>query len=508
MKNHCTFYFLSYRFIIKSISIGLILSCLSCETRTASCTLSQAEAYTAIDQVQTLLEMYSPYWELHTDRVVGGLETLKASIADMDSISKPVLHAQLKKSIAALGDRHHRTKLLADCEKKERIYFPFTAAPLADDQVVALRKEGESFAIYHPDYPLLKAINGAPIMTYIATYNSKDAYAPKKARLLQGVRKLNKIYKYNTALKSTDTLAVTLSRMDATQDTILRLPMVTRRNEWKDIADKSDIEITEAAVREQLFRWYPNQIAYLQLPLMYGKDKQPAFFEWLTQKMETIKESNALVIDIRNNTGGNRELLAFFANYLVPPNTHWVANVARYKGKLTDDVQKGFAIRLLHPYEYFTVSEQQAIDRFRQRFVPSVAIDDRLFTPPHYMVLTGQKRAASYYYEKPVYILINEKTFSAASVFAAAFKGLPRVQLAGVCTDGSSGMSKAYKLDLPELRIALSHMLSFQSNGHLFDGYGTQPDHKIDPSLAQVLGKEDHQLQTVLDSIQTTITAE
>jgi hypothetical protein len=46
-------------------------------------------------------------------------------------------------------------------------------------------------------------------------------------------------------------------------------------------------------------------------------------------------------------------------------------------------------------------------------------------------------------------------------------------------------------------------MLSFQKNGDLFDGVGTDPDIEIKRSIDQILSLEDHQLNVLLTKIRT-----
>jgi len=97
--------------------------------------------------------------------------------------------------------------------------------------------------------------------------------------------------------------------------------------------------------------------------------------------------------------------------------------------------------------------------------------------------------------------LIIERVFSAASVFAGTFKGLPNVTIVGVTTDGSSGNSEDFYLPYSNLRVNISTMVSFQKDGRLFDGYGTDPDIVIERSLDQVLWKEDYQLKKLKEII-------
>ena len=103
--------------------------------------------------------------------------------------------------------------------------------------------------------------------------------------------------------------------------------------------------------------------------------------------------------------------------------------------------------------------------------------------------------------QRPSSGLANEWSFSAASILASVFKGLPNVQLVGVTTDGSSGNSLKITLPNSGLRIKLSTMVFFQKNGQILDDIGTKPDIIIERNLDQVVWKEDYQLQKLKELI-------
>ncbi|MFB1041054.1 MAG: S41 family peptidase [Polaribacter sp.] len=106
-----------------------------------------------------------------------------------------------------------------------------------------------------------------------------------------------------------------------------------------------------------------------------------------------------------------------------------------------------------------------------------------------------------YHYYKPIYILANERSFSAASILVSVFKGLPNVKIGGVNTDGSSGNSERFELPNSELRGKISTMVSFQKDGQLLDGIGTKPDIKIERNLDQIFWKEDYQINKIIELI-------
>ena len=160
--------------------------------------------------------------------------------------------------------------------------------------------------------------------------------------------------------------------------------------------------------------------------------------------------------------------------------------------------------RYLYPIEHFDSLERQKIEKFNQSFDPMYVLDNQKFSSYHYMLLNGNKTTnPETYFDKPIYILADEKVFSAASIFVSAFKGLPNVTIAGVTTDGSSGNSEKMFLPNSGVRIKISTMVSFQKNGKLFDGVGTEPDIVIERSMGQVLWNNDDQLDGLKEIIRS-----
>ncbi|MEM7037477.1 MAG: S41 family peptidase, partial [Bacteroidota bacterium] len=135
-------------------------------------------------------------------------------------------------------------------------------------------------------------------------------------------------------------------------------------------------------------------------------------------------------------------------------------------------------------------------------FKPVHKYDEDRFSPFFYFVLSHQSRAGHYFFDKPVYLLVNERCYSAAGIFAGAVKGMPNIQIAGVRPDGASGRVESFELDRSDIKIRLSRMLSFQPDGNHFDTFGTEPDIPLERDLDQVLGKSDTQLENLLKIIE------
>ena len=148
------------------------------------------------------------------------------------------------------------------------------------------------------------------------------------------------------------------------------------------------------------------------------------------------------------------------------------------------------------------IKDQNEVDKFMYSFEQMYDLSKEKFSAFHYYILNGQKiTKGKFHYNKPIYILANERSFSAASVLVSVFKDLPNIKIVGVNTDGSSGNSERFELPNSELRGKISTMVSFQKNGKILDGIGTEPDIKIERSLDQIFLKEDYQLNRLLEII-------
>ena len=146
--------------------------------------------------------------------------------------------------------------------------------------------------------------------------------------------------------------------------------------------------------------------------------------------------------------------------------------------------------------------EQKAVENFMASFTAMYELNCEKFSQYHYYILNGQKLAENkYHYNKPIYILANERTFSAASILVSVFKGLPNIKIVGVNTDGSSGNSKRFELPNSKLSGRISTMVSYQKNGDILDGIGTKPDILIERNVDQILWKEDSQLNSLIELI-------
>lgn len=471
--------------------------------------LTQTEALADLTQFEQLLALNSSYAQIANDDYKTKIKAIRTAIEVKERIPIIFLARRMADVMSSITDRHasvrNQSKNQPVCGTC-RLRLPFVAKRLGD-KIVALKPLENSDASVNQyryldkNHPFIKSVAGISIPEL--EWLSLDRKAPKYARLsriakmeLRYIGAFYDMYK-GTPIKKNIKVVLT----NGTDDKELQVTLTERR-----INDDANVDAYMDAIKDDLkaqqydkaIRVLSGNVGYIALPRMRmykGLKKR------IIKAFDEFKNTKALIIDVRYNPGGQRSLLQLIAPYVIDPkDSPWVANVAYLRSNnkvLSKEETASMEGRYLYPYEHFNASERSAIDEFNRDFAPKVHFDDQLFSKPHYMVL----RSGSKFYDKPVYVLVNEFCFSAATVFTTALKGLPNVKIAGVTPDGSSGNSRKFYLKNTNIRVKVSTMVSLQRSGLTLDGNGIVPDIFIDEDEAQVQGKSDTQLNKLLNYI-------
>jgi C-terminal processing protease CtpA/Prc len=169
----------------------------------------------------------------------------------------------------------------------------------------------------------------------------------------------------------------------------------------------------------------PFNIGYLNL-VGFGPAKDAA--DTLAAAMTVLAHTDALIIDLRNNGGGDAAASALLASYLFDKRTHW--------------------------NDFYYREGNRIEQRWTQDVVPGLRY--------------GQK--------KDVVILTSKDSFSAAEDFAYALKNLKRATVVGETTGGGANGGEDIRL-LPNFSafIPLTRLLSPITKSN-WEGVGVTPD--------------------------------
>lgn len=468
------------------------------------------EAVEDLEEFCAILDNKSSYSQFFDSNYQDEIKSLRNKLLMLNerTISTSEFANEIAKIMAQIGDRHSSVRDMEMNPKKYKTYdlcLPFGIVAYKSN-FIALKKQAYTYnyRYLYKNYPYVKSINGITIDAFVNRYAYKNKKAPLASKLSCATKEIQQIgaLLFKNNLKCTDSVQVVFSNGIKEIQESFKL-----EKENKGFMPKLRVHnyYNSRFLRRKQFgelsRIIDKNIGYINIPLMCHYKDIPELEEFLNDRMKYFSNTKALVIDIRNNLGGGREILQTFSKYIVPKsNSPWVANVAFLRTKdrfMKEDASMEGRYLFSYYSKNFNNEDRKAIDRFNENFKIQGEIDSLQFSQPFYMVLhTGKIQ-----YTNPVYILINEESFSAASVFASAFKGLPNVKIVGVTTDGSSGNSKKVYLKNSNIRIKVSTMLSFQRNGKTLDGNGTEPDIYIPADLKQIFTGRDTQLEKLIKKI-------
>ena len=420
----------------------------------------------------------------------------------------------ISNTLAKIGDRHSSLNGIRGYDLNESLFLPFIYAPVNDRVIVLNKNQDNELEILNSNFPFLKKIEEIAIDDFLQKTRPEDIKAPKETHFTYAVRDIRDIEKNYLLLNRplSKEIKLTLSDTSFENDTVFTVSVIDKSKRLRPWDEKFEVDylfikdedFNKPEIIEKLFS-VEEDVAYIRIPEMVSKDEAPLLFDRVNSFMQAIQnDSEALIIDLRANSGGTRDLLYEFAKYLIHPDSIYVVNATKQRGPLPlpKDYKKSLHNRFLFSLSELDKRERDKTVEFLQTFKPIYELDSKKYSEYYFGLLNGKKLAKkSFYYNKPVYILANEKTFSAASVFVSAFKGLPNIKIVGVTTDGSSGNSDWVDLPNSKLFGKISTMVSFQKNGNILDGYGTKPDLKMERDISQVLWQSDTQLEKLRELI-------
>ena len=247
-------------------------------------------------------------------------------------------------------------------------------------------------------------------------------------------------------------------------------------------------------------RLLDNNIGYLRLTTMRVATSVAEIKQW----MPRFRDTDGLIVDVRDNNGGDRDALLLLYSYLAveddPPR---IFNVAAYR--LNNAHKPNHLAENHHMYVAgaveWTLTQRSAVAKFAKTFKPLWKLPAGQFSDWHYMALTRLKDSDVYHYNRPVIVLLNGKSFSATDIFLAGMKGMKNVLLLGTPSSGGSAFTQEIALGSTPLKLRIGSIVSFQADGKLFDGNGVLPDVLVESMPEYYIGGRDKVLQEAVKRI-------
>jgi len=383
---------------------------------------------------------------------------------------------ELVRFLAPFGDGHSRLRTKA-------AYFPPGFAPFrVREGLVATVPRGDR--LLAEGHPHLAAIDGVPVARWLEA---------AKAFVAQGteafVRRGALEMLVHTALLRREL------GLPARRDVTVTLDPGAKQVTFDLGDDFTDTMIWSGRPhRDREPRLLDGEIGYLPIP-----DMDENLIPSIREAMTRFRATNGLVIDVRGNGGGSRDILfALFPYFLTPGDAPRVFNIAALRlveGQVPDLPTGHLGDRFLFPAGHpgWGARERAAIAEAAARFKPEWTLPEGQFSAWHYGVLSPPVAddPSTFHYARPVVVLMDGDCFSATDIFLSAFKGHRSVTLMGSPSGGGSGRALPLKLPASRLQLQLSSMASFRPDGTLHEGRGVEPDVLAEPTVDDLLGRTD-----------------
>jgi peptidase S41-like protein len=446
--------------------------------------ITREQAEQDLDQLEWLVRHRYSYRTLNQVDVAACFDAARLGLRDQ--VAVPEFELTLRKLLARFGDGHTRVDAsIARLLPAE--YAPFLVEHCAEG-TVALRPDRSG--LIDPAFPVLVELDGVPLdrwRTAAKSIEARGADHTNRRRSERGLRYLGWL-RAELGLARSKTVQVTLANA-AGERVTHELPVSQRKPNY-------------GAWPSSKTGMLEGDIGYLRVERMDG---ERAVIRELQEQLDRLADARGLIIDVRDNGGGSRDILRSIAPRLIDPAAEpLVVNVAAYRlAPGEEPVRDGGYLenRYLFPagWSGWTALERAAIARCAKGFEPDWRLPQGEFSEWHYMVVSPAP--AAQHFAGPVCVLVDEDCFSATDVFLGALTQLPQVTLVGRASGGGSGRSRGFRLAHSGIRVRLSSMASFRPDGRRYDGRGIEVDVPVTPPATDYFSATDADLEAARRSI-------
>ncbi len=449
----------------------------------ASELISRPDLEADLDYLEHVLVKCFSYLELRPVDYRGALDAIRGSLDEETSLNQ--FRLQLAKLISLFCDGHARLASPPSLYMP-RGYAPFVAGSYKDRVYLA---DGESFL--DPKHPYVASMDGRPIAEWLEVASYTVVKESPQWRLRQSLQMLSYVnyIRAELGLPAKDTIQLELESKNRKSSRKIEVEVARRPQKEAEFPKGGSRKIGE--------------VGYIRLPQMTGSSR---FLTQLNRLMGQFKDTKGMIIDVRGNPGGSKNILLTLMPYFLKPGDPMrIIEFSAYRKpmELPRPMPDGFNMSSMSAQpvtssHWKTDEQRNYIGDAIKAFKPTWALPEGKFSDLYVLAFDSTMNSESYYYEKPLIILQDSGSFSASDIFLGGFKGLPNTTLMGTASGGGNGWMDSYTLPNTELEVVLCQTAKFRPSGEPFDGLGVPPDIVMEATPRDRMGKSDSVLDAAL----------
>ncbi len=444
---------------------------------------TRAELEEDLDYLEHILANCFAYLELKPVDYRAALDAIRLSLQERNRVNG--FELQLAKLISLFCDGHARM------QHHPSEYLPAGYAPYSvgsyKGRLFLCNREG----FLDPQHPYVVRIDGRPVKDWLEVASYIVVKESPQWRLRQSLGML----RYVNYLRA---------ELGLPRKAAISLELESEDGQKKR---SMEVEVARRPIRSMEFPRGESRrigdVGYLRISQMTSSTR---FLSRLEEWMEKFRDTRGMIIDVRGNSGGTKDILLTLMPYFLKPGDPMrVIEFSTYRKpmKLPKAHPDGYMMSAMSAQpvtssHWKTDSQRAQILKAIKMFEPKWKLPMEKFSDWHVLAFDSTMNPSSYHYDKPLVILQDSGTFSAGDIFLGGFKGLKNTTLMGMPSGGGNGWMDSYSLPNTKLGFVLCQSAKFLPDGQPYDGMGVAPDILMEVLPSDILGDSDSVLDAAL----------
>jgi hypothetical protein len=444
---------------------------------------TRAELEEDLDYLEHILANCFAYLELKPVDYRAALDAIRLSLQERNRVNG--FELQLAKLISLFCDGHARM------QHHPSEYLPAGYAPYSvgsyKGRLFLCSREG----FLDPQHPYVVRIDGRPVKDWLEVASYIVVKESPQWRLRQSIGML----RYVNYLRA---------ELGLPRKAAISLELESEDGQKKR---SMEVEVARRPIRSMEFPRGESRrmgdVGYLRISQMTSSTR---FLSRLEEWMEKFRDTRGMIIDVRGNSGGTKDILLTLMPYFLKPGDPMrVIEFSTYRKpmKLPKAHPDGYMMSAMSAQpvtssHWKTDSQRAQILKAIKMFEPKWKLPMEKFSDWHVLAFDSTMNPSSYHYDKPLVILQDSGTFSAGDIFLGGFKGLKNTTLMGMPSGGGNGWMDSYSLPNTKLGFVLCQSAKFLPSGQPYDGMGVAPDIVMEALPSDILGDSDSVLDAAL----------